>query len=109
MSQNPPVMQEMWVRSLGWEAPWRRKWQPAPVFLPGELHGQRSLVGYSPWGRKESDIAEQLNSNSMLYISLLARLSLCWSGPVLLLVQLCGETIALYKEGPFTLDRIGLN
>ena len=81
MSQNPPVMQEMWVRSLGWEAPWRRKWQPAPVFLPGELHGQRSLVGYSPWGRKESDIAEQLNSNSMLYISLLARLSLCWSGP----------------------------
>ena len=32
----------------------RRKWQPAPVFLPGKSHGQRSLVGYSPWGRKES-------------------------------------------------------
>ena len=32
--------------------PWRRKWQPTPVFLPGKSHGQRSLVGYSPWGRK---------------------------------------------------------
>ena len=33
--------------------PWRRKWQPTPVFLPGKLHGQRSLVGYSPWGCRE--------------------------------------------------------
>ena len=32
--------------------PWRRKWQPPPVFLPGKSHGQRSLVGYSPWGCK---------------------------------------------------------
>ena len=32
--------------------PWRRKWQPTPIFLPGKSHGQRSLVGYSPWGRK---------------------------------------------------------
>ena len=37
---------------------WRRKWQPSPVFLPGESHGQRSLVGYSPWGRTESDMTE---------------------------------------------------
>ena len=36
----------------------RRKWQPTPVFLPGESHGQRSLVGYKPWGRKESDTTE---------------------------------------------------
>ena len=35
--------------------PWRRKWEPTPVFLPGESHGQRILVGYSPWGRKELD------------------------------------------------------
>ena len=40
------------VQSLGWEDPWRRKWQPTPVFLPGKFHRQRSLVGYSPWGRK---------------------------------------------------------
>ena len=40
--------------------PWRREWQPTPVFLPGVFHGQRSLVGYSPWGRKESDTTEQL-------------------------------------------------
>ena len=39
---------------------WRRKWQPTPVFLPGESHGQRSLVGYSPWGHKESDTTEAM-------------------------------------------------
>ena len=37
---------------------WRRKWQPTPVFLPGEFHGQRSLVSYSPWDSKELDRAE---------------------------------------------------
>ena len=40
---------------------WRRKWQPIPVLLPGEFHGWRSQVGYSPWGRKESDMTERLN------------------------------------------------
>ena len=39
---------------------WRRKWQPTPIFLPGEFHGQRSLVGCSPWGGKELDMTEQL-------------------------------------------------
>ena len=38
--------------------PWRRAWQPTVVFLPGEFHGQRSLVGHSPWGCKESDMTE---------------------------------------------------
>ena len=46
-----------------WKIPWRWKWQPIPVFLPGESHGQRSLVGYSPRGLKESDTAEWLNSS----------------------------------------------
>ena len=40
---------------------WRRKWQPTPVLLPGEFHGRRSLVGYSPWGRGESDTTERLH------------------------------------------------
>ena len=39
---------------------WRRAWQPTPVFLPGEFHGQRSLVDYSLWGHKESDMTEPL-------------------------------------------------
>ena len=47
--------------------PWRRKWQPTPVFLPGESHGQRSLVGYSPWDRKESDTTERLHFTSLLF------------------------------------------
>ena len=41
---------------------WRRKWQPTPVLLPRKSHGWRSLVGYSPWGHKELDTTEQLNS-----------------------------------------------
>ena len=43
-----------WVRKIHW----RRAWQPTPVFFPGESHGQRSLVGYSLWDRKESDLTE---------------------------------------------------
>ena len=45
-----------------WEGklPWRWEWQPTPVFLPGEFHGQRSLAGYSSWDHKESDMTERL-------------------------------------------------
>ena len=57
---NLPAIQETRVQSLGQEDPWRREWQPPPVFLPGEFHGQRSLAGDSPWDPKESDTAEQL-------------------------------------------------
>jgi len=39
---------------------WRRKWQPPPVFLPGKFHGQRSLVGYNPWGCNELDMTDYL-------------------------------------------------
>ena len=60
--KNPPAMQEPWVRSLGWEDPLEEAWQPTPVFLPGESHGQRRLVGYSPWGRKELDVTERLST-----------------------------------------------
>ena len=47
-------MFDPWVGKI----PWRRKWQPTPVLLPGKSHGQRSLVGYSPWDHKESDTTE---------------------------------------------------
>ena len=51
-------MRETRVLSSIGKIPWRREWQPTPVFLPGEFHGQRSLLGYSPLGRKESDMTE---------------------------------------------------
>ena len=53
-------MRETRVRSLGWEDPLEK--EMVPVFLPGESHGQRSLVGYSPRGRKESDTTKRLHS-----------------------------------------------
>ena len=46
--KNLPAVQETWVRSLGWEDPLEKKWQPTPVFLPAEFHGPRALAGYSP-------------------------------------------------------------
>ena len=45
--------------------PWWRTWQPSPVFLPGESHGQRSLEGYSPWGRREVDMASRLRTHAI--------------------------------------------
>ena len=54
-------MQEMWVRSLRWEDPLEEEMATTPVFLPGESHGRRSLVDYSPRGRKESDTTERLH------------------------------------------------
>ena len=50
--KNPKF--DLWVGKI----PWRRAWQPTPVLLPGESHGQRSLWGYSPWGHTESAMTE---------------------------------------------------
>ena len=55
---NPPAMQETWVGKILW----RRAWQPTAVFLPGESHEQRSLMGYSPCGHKELDMTERLST-----------------------------------------------
>ena len=58
MVKNLPAMWEAWVQSGVGKIPWRRAWQPTPVFLPGEPHGQRSLAGYSSWGPKQSDMTD---------------------------------------------------
>ena len=49
--------------------PWRRAWQPTPVFLPGESLGQRSLAGCSPWARKESDMMERLTLHFLPHLT----------------------------------------
>ena len=58
MVKNLPAMRETWIQSLGQKDPLEKEMAPAPVFLPGEFHRQRSLAGYSPWGHKESDTTE---------------------------------------------------
>ena len=55
-----PAAQETWVQFLGQEDPLEKEMAPTPGFLPGESHGQRSLVGYSPWSCKEEDMTEWL-------------------------------------------------
>ena len=56
-----PTMQETWVQSLGWEDPLEKEMATTPVLLPGKSHGRKSLIGYSPWGRKELDTTEWLH------------------------------------------------
>ena len=67
--KNPPTLKGMWIQSLGQKIPWRRKWQSTPAVFSGESHGQRSLVGCSPWGCEESDTTEWLHFHfSLSYI-----------------------------------------
>ena len=62
MVKNPPANAgdkkrhgfDLWVGKISW----KRKWQPAPVILPGKFHGQKSLVGYSPWGCKTVEMTD---------------------------------------------------
>ena len=61
---------------------WRRKWQPTPVFMPGKSHGPRSLVGYSPRGRKESDTTEWLLCLCVYVCVLVTQLSPTFCNPV---------------------------
>ena len=65
-----PTTWETWVQSLGREdpIPWRRKWHPTPVLLPGKSRGWRSLVGYSPWGHKESDTTRRLHFHFLKHV-----------------------------------------
>ena len=62
----------LWVGKI----PWRRTWQPTPVYLPGEFHGQRSLAGYSPWGHNESDVTEGLSRHTHTHTHI-CNISLC--------------------------------
>ena len=66
-----------WVRKI----PWRRKWQSTPVLLPGKSHGQRSLVGYSPWCRKELDMTERLHFGETGLLVLVIYSSLLFQSP----------------------------
>ena len=58
--KNLPAMRETWIDPQVEKVRRGREWLPTPVFLLGELHGQVSLEGYSPWGRKEPDMARRL-------------------------------------------------
>ena len=63
MVTNLIIMWETWSSPWVGKILWRREWQPTPVFLPGDLHGQRSLEGYNPWGYKELDMTERLSTS----------------------------------------------
>ena len=115
------------VQCSGGEIPWRRKWQPTPVFfdsvfLPGKSHGLRSLVGYSPWSRKELDTAEhehmvsvcdidfctQYQKSSMITTGSLAPISHCTTDPLcpfcpsLSLFNSCSNLVRRGYDCPFT-------
>ena len=73
--KNPPAVRETWVGKI----PWRRAWQPTPIFLPGESHGQRSLAGHSPGSHKESDMTEAtLHAHKLVYGSANLNVFICF-------------------------------
>ena len=76
----------MALKGMVWDPPvdcWRKKWQPTPVPLPGKSHEQRSMVGYSPWGRKESNTTERLHFHFSLSVDCRSkRLCKFWPLPV---------------------------
>ena len=63
--KNLPAVWETWVQSLGWEDP--LEWQPTPVFLPGDFHGQRSLADFSPRGPKSQTQPSDYNTHTQKY------------------------------------------
>ena len=63
--KNLPAVPETWVWSLGWEDPLEKKMATHSVILPGEIHGQRTLAGYSPWGHKDPNTTEQLTQQKL--------------------------------------------
>ena len=68
-SGKEPTCQRRRLKSRGFDPrvgkiPWSRKWQPTPVFLPGKSHGQRNLMGYSPWGCKKLDMTERAHTHT---------------------------------------------
>ena len=74
-----PARRETWVHPWVRKILWRRKWQPTPVFLPGESHGQKSLVGYSPQGRKELDMTERLHFTLWRILDELLSINVPWN------------------------------
>ena len=67
MVKNLPAMQETWVQSLGGEDPLEKEMTTHSSTLPGEFHEQRSLMGYSPWSHKESDMTERLFHHASVF------------------------------------------
>ena len=87
----------MWVWSLGRENPLERTWQPTPVFLPGESHGQRNLEGYSPWGcRVEHDWSDLVHSVT------LANIYLQWPGSLGLQVEFSDSWSSKQEQSGFS-------
>ena len=89
--KNLPAMRETWVGKI----PWRMAWQPTPVFLPGESYGPRSLAGYSPWGCKELDTTEGLNT--FLPSSDMKKPRLLGAGIMVNAIDVCDQMIKLGK------------
>ena len=74
MLKNLPAVQETQFQPLGPDDPLEKRMVPTPGFLPGEFHGQRSLVGYHPWGRRESDTVERLTLSLFMLSAIWATL-----------------------------------
>ena len=103
MVKRLPTMQETQVDPWVGKILWRRKWQPTLVFLPGKSHGQRSPVGYSPWGCKELDTTERLHFTS--YTSIKPSVLFTWGCQVKSLPQIEYTLSTFWKEIVYIWER----
>ena len=104
-------IQDMWVWPCIGKVPWRRKWQPTPLLLPGESRGQRSLVGYSPWGSQIDTRLKQLSMHAgMVCLPLATGVETPPSGllPLALWRKACPLTFELCvgPDGPAEVEQI---
>ena len=92
--------QEMWSDPWVQKIPWRRKWQPTPVFLPGKSYGQRSLEVYSPLGRRELDTTERLSMHAVVVKNDSAEEQLWfWLWPITMFYSISVNTAGISRPG----------
>ena len=92
-------IQETQVQSLHGEDPLKKEWQPTPVSLPREFYGERSLMGYTPQGQKESDTTEQRRT---------AQHSTCWSAKIISAFYTLGVEPSFWPERRVQVRAVGV-
>ena len=92
MQETQEMQFDPWVGKI----PWRRQWQPTPVFLPEKSHGQRSLAGHSPWDHRGSDTTEQLSTHEHSHTSVWGHTLLVLPG-ICLIVELLANWVTLFN------------
>ena len=117
MVKNLPAVWETRFNSCVRKIPWRREWLPIPIFLPGEFHGQRSMAGYSPLSRKESDRTERLTFSTLYILTIITTVCLIYSLifhwhchiSIILHLSYCNSLLSVFSSNFHTVASMTIN